>query len=104
MLEYLPFSKTAKNALHKKASGMEINLVAEGVKFMVLGMTTVFLFLLLMVGVLQVQSAVIRRFFPQKPISKPSPSGGTPTQSSENATLIAVVSAAIQTFRNQQRH
>ena len=35
---------------------MELNLVTEGLKFMVLGMVTVFLFLIIMVIILQFQS------------------------------------------------
>ncbi len=45
---------------------MEINLVAESVKFLILGMSTVFVFLILMVFVLEIQSRIITKFFPQK--------------------------------------
>ncbi|MBE0494958.1 MAG: OadG family protein [Campylobacterales bacterium] len=83
---------------------MEINLVAEGLKFMVLGITTVFLFLMLMVALLYVQSAILTTFFPQKPTPKPHTSGSASSSSSDETTLVAVISAAIQTFRNQQRH
>lgn len=82
---------------------MELNLVTEGLKFMVLGMSTVFLFLVIMVGVLQVQSAIIMKFFP-KPATEPSASSGTTTSSApDDATRIAVITAAIQMFRRKQR-
>jgi|JTFP01.1.fsa_nt_gb oxaloacetate decarboxylase gamma subunit len=83
---------------------MELNLVTEGLKFMVLGMSTVFLFLVIMVGVLQVQSAIIMKFFPPKPATEPSASSGTTTSSApDDATRIAVITAAIQMFRRKQR-
>lgn len=44
---------------------MELNLVVEGLKFMVLGMVTVFLFLILMVIVLNFQSKLLNKLFPK---------------------------------------
>lgn len=83
---------------------MELNLVTEGLKFMVLGMSTVFLFLVIMVGVLQVQSAIIMKYFPPKPAAEPSaPSGTTTSSAPDDATRIAVITAAIQMFRRKQR-
>jgi oxaloacetate decarboxylase gamma subunit len=82
---------------------MELNLVEEGLKFMVLGMSTVFLFLLIMVGMLQVQSAIIMKFFPQKPMADSSEPNGTTTSSTQDdTTRIAVITAAIQMFRQNQ--
>lgn len=46
--------------------GMEINLIAETVKFLILGMSTVFMFLILMVFILELQSKIIMNFFPLK--------------------------------------
>jgi oxaloacetate decarboxylase gamma subunit len=43
----------------------EMNLVEEGLKFMVLGMGTVFTFLVLMIYVLKLQAFLIQKFFPQ---------------------------------------
>ena len=45
---------------------MEINLVAEAIKFMFLGMGVVFAFLTIMIFVLKAQGAILTRFFPQK--------------------------------------
>ncbi|NWF67222.1 MAG: OadG family protein [Campylobacterales bacterium] len=45
---------------------MEINLVAEGVKFMFLGMGIVFAFLYVMVLVLNLQHKVIEKYFSDK--------------------------------------
>ncbi len=82
---------------------MELNLVEEGLKFMVLGMVTVFLFLVLMVVVLYVQAFLVNKFFPQKVVS--TPNGSTSTQVSskkDNKALVAAITAAITTFKNSK--
>lgn len=83
---------------------MEINLVAEGLKFMVLGMITVFLFLILMVIVLHFQAKILNKFFPQKTLSAKSTinsasRGSTPK---DNKATVAAITAAITTFKNQK--
>jgi len=45
---------------------MEINLVAESIKFMFLGMGVVFSFLIILIFVLKAQGAILTRFFTQK--------------------------------------
>ncbi|WP_323580071.1 OadG family protein, partial [Halarcobacter bivalviorum] len=44
-------------------SNMETNLVAEAIKFMVLGMGIVFLFLIIMVYALKLQAKIIGKYF-----------------------------------------
>lgn len=67
---------------------------------MVLGMVTVFLFLILMVFILNIQSKMARKFFPEKVTSKTS-TVPVPEQttSKDNKALVAAITAAIQTFR-----
>lgn len=86
----------------KKGYFMEINLVAEGLKFMVLGMVTVFLFLILMVIVLNLQAKIINKFFPQKVVHPVKRTTSLPPQtvSKNNKALIAAITAAITTFKN----
>ena len=43
---------------------MEVNLIAEGFKFMALGMASVFLFLALTVYVLKIQGKILDAFWP----------------------------------------
>lgn len=75
---------------------MDINLVSEGLKFMVLGMVTVFLFLILMVIVLKLQSKIIMKYFPVSQVK------ATDSMASANdTTLVAVITAAITQFRKQ---
>lgn len=51
---------------------MEVNLATESIKFMVLGMGTVFSFLILMIIAMNIQSKIIHRFFPDKPNAEKS--------------------------------
>ncbi|PID47550.1 MAG: hypothetical protein CR967_03940 [Proteobacteria bacterium] len=79
---------------------MEMNLVSEGLKFMALGMVTVFLFLILMVIVLKIQSSIIAKFFTKPLVQVPNSS----TQNTQDDTaLVAVISAAITQFKNQNK-
>ncbi len=83
---------------------MEINLVSEGLKFMVLGMTTVFLFLILMIFVVNLQSKIINKYFPPKPKGA-SKSNDAPRAVSagtqDNSEVIAVITAAITDFKKR---
>jgi oxaloacetate decarboxylase gamma subunit len=83
---------------------MELNLVTEGLKFMVLGMVTVFLFLILLVIVLKLQAKIINKFFPQK--AAPSSISRAPIaqqlEPKNNKALVAAITAAITTFKNSK--
>lgn len=50
---------------HEKGIMMEVNLIGEGVKFMVLGMGTVFVFLIILILAMNVMSRIITRYFPE---------------------------------------
>jgi len=82
---------------------MEINLISEGLKFMVLGMVTVFLFLILMVVILHFQAKIINKFFPQKAAATPSRSTAPQKASKkDDKALVAAITAAIATFKNSK--
>ena len=79
---------------------MELNLVAEGLKFMVLGMVTVFLFLVLMVLILQFQAKLINKFFPEKVKTTPKKTSlATSSVKRDDNALVAAITAAIITHR-----
>lgn len=78
---------------------MEINLVAEGFRFMILGMSSVFLFLILMVWVLKIQGILLAKFFPQE-TKEPAASDVSVALPQDDANLVAAVSAAI--FQHKQ--
>ena len=82
---------------------MEVNLLVEGLKFMVLGMTTVFLFLILMIFVLKAQAKVIQKYFPPKPpsASKSSAPRAMSADTQDNSEVIAVITAAITDFKKR---
>jgi oxaloacetate decarboxylase gamma subunit len=68
---------------------MEMNSVFEGLKIMVLGMGTVFMFLIVMIIMMNIMSGVIHRFFPE-----PKAADKRPAQEN-NAKKIAAITAAI---------
>lgn len=73
---------------------MEINLVEESIKFMVLGMTIVFAFLLVLVQIMKLQAKLINKFFPEKaPVNA--------NNATQDAHHIAAIVAAVTEFRKQ---
>jgi oxaloacetate decarboxylase gamma subunit len=81
---------------------MEVNLIAEGFKFLVLGMTTVFLFLLLMIYILKLQTKLVQKYFPDTPTDLPKTNVVDPAitqQAEEDAKIIAAITAAITDYR-----
>ena len=81
---------------------MEVNLVTEGLKFMVLGMTTVFLFLLLLIYVLKLQAKIISKYFPEKetPITPIVPVVSKSAEQ-DDSQVIAAITAAITDFKKR---
>jgi len=77
---------------------MEIDLVGEGLKFMVLGMAIVFVFLLVLVQVVKLQAFLINKYFPEKaPEVVPATSNAT-----QDTHHIAAIVAAVSEFRKNQ--
>ena len=71
---------------------METNLVVEGLKFMLLGMGTVFLFLAIMILMMNLMSKTIHKFFPE-PQGVPDKAPVAAEQNKLNK--IAAITAAI---------
>ena len=76
---------------------MEIDLVGESLKFMVLGMLIVFVFLVVMVQVMKLQAKIINKFFPEKAPEVVS----TSANATKEAHHVAAISAAVTEFRKQ---
>jgi oxaloacetate decarboxylase (Na+ extruding) subunit gamma len=80
-------------------NNMEINLIAESVKFMFLGMGVVFAFLTIMIFVLKAQGAILTKYFPvENKVVNNVPSRNT-SEKTDNAKIAAVI-AAVQHHKN----
>jgi len=75
---------------------MEIHLVSESIKFMILGMGIVFVFLYVLVLLMRLQGWVIERYFPEGESGSAVSSGES--EEEERARVAAIV-AAIQEYR-----
>ncbi len=73
------------------------NLVFEGFKFMILGMGTVFSFLILMILAMNLQSFIIHKFFPEPVAATP---GSTAKNDKNKDAKVAAISAAIMHHKN----
>ena len=79
----------------------EVNLISEGVKFMILGMGTVFMFLILMIITLQLQAKVIQKFFPQTNIPHKRDESASKKDLDEEKRVVAVITGAVSSFRDK---
>jgi oxaloacetate decarboxylase gamma subunit len=77
---------------------MEIDLVGEGLKFMVLGMLVVLVFLVIMVQVMKLQAKIINKFFPDKVPPAAPASTGTKQQDADH---VAAIVGAVSEFRKK---
>lgn len=73
----------------------EVNLVLEAIKFMVLGMGIVFLFLTIMVFALKIQAKLIAKFFPEKEEKVSKEWKPQTAQKSDDKDIVAAITAAI---------
>lgn len=81
---------------------MEVNLIAEGFKFMALGMASVFLFLALTVYVLKIQGKILDAFWPEEKQGAGAKISSASAQNSANDVVIAAITAAITHFRKDK--
>ncbi|MEA2049876.1 MAG: OadG family protein [Campylobacterota bacterium] len=80
----------------------EVNLVSEALKFMVLGMGIVFLFLVIMIFALKAQAKLIAKFFPDKPKDVSSEWKPQATNVDDDKDTVAAITAAIIHYNNQK--
>ncbi len=73
---------------------METNLIFEGLKFMVLGMGTVFVFLVILIALMNAMSYVVHKYFPEVQPTENKPSA------QDNKKVVAAITAAIMHHRN----
>ncbi len=77
---------------------METNLVMEGIKFMFLGMGTVFVFLGILIACMNIMSSIIDKFFPEPKAQDTSSSSSAQAQP-DNKKIVAAITAAIAHHR-----
>jgi oxaloacetate decarboxylase (Na+ extruding) subunit gamma len=81
---------------------MQQTLWQQGVELMLFGMGTVFVFLALLIVMTAIMSSLIQRFVKPEPTLAVQ-STGTPTSSTNDDQLIAVISAAIHKYRSRHK-
>ncbi|HIO90844.1 MAG TPA: sodium pump decarboxylase subunit gamma [Campylobacterales bacterium] len=81
---------------------MEVNLVTEALKFLVLGMSVVLLFLVLMINVIKVQTKLIAKFFPEEKSSVVKKTTAATPQSSDKSKIIAAITGALIHHNNHK--
>ncbi|HFS85308.1 MAG TPA: Na+-transporting oxaloacetate decarboxylase subunit gamma [Epsilonproteobacteria bacterium] len=77
----------------------EVNLIAESIKFMVLGMGVVFLFLWILVQVVKIQAKIIGKYFPDQ---EPQVSPPAAKQDQDESARVAAIIAAVTEFRKNK--
>ena len=82
-------------------------LLQQGIELMIYGMGTVFVFLAILVVVTTTMSTLVNRFFPEqvvaaKPQAPVKPQAAA-AQATDDATLMAVISAAVHQYRSRQK-
>lgn len=81
---------------------MEVNLIVESLKFLVLGMSTVFMFLVLLVLVLNLQAKIIMKYFPTK--TENINLGHSSLESSQqgNLAVVAAIAASLKSYKQSK--
>ncbi len=99
ILCYNHANSTVGTPYKKKRFMMEVNLVEEGFKFMILGMGIVFVFLSIMIAVMNIMSKIIHKFFPEPdPAQPPIVVGAT----GDKKKVVAAIFAAIMEDKKSQ--
>ena len=84
---------------------MQETLLQQGIELMVFGMGTVFVFLVVLIGVTNAMSAIVQRFFPEIPPSlEPDRAvANAAADPQQDEQLIAVISAAVHKYRSRHK-
>ena len=83
---------------------MEVNVIAEALKFMVLGMGVVFIFLYVMILSVKLQARIIGKSFPDKaPVVPPASSASSTGNADQQAHVTAVIAAVTEFHKNKSQ-
>jgi oxaloacetate decarboxylase (Na+ extruding) subunit gamma len=73
-------------------------LMSNGIELMIAGMTIVFLFLVMLVGAINLMSFLVQRFFPEQPTTAIHvTTGGVDKQ------IVAAITAAVHQYRSKHK-
>jgi len=76
----------------------DVNVIGESIKFMVLGMTVVFVFLIILVEVVKLQAKIIAKYFPEKEVAPVAPKS---SNADDESKRVAAIIAAVTEFRKK---
>jgi len=82
------------------ADANDVNNVVEALKFMVLGMGVVFLFLFVLVKVVELQAKLIAKYFPENTPKTPATPAGS--SADDEQRKVAAIIAAVTEFRKNK--
>jgi oxaloacetate decarboxylase gamma subunit len=82
---------------------MEINLLAESLKFMVLGMGIVFLFLFIMIYALKLQAFLIGKYLPETDDKASNSKEWQPANQSNDDIIAAITGAIIHHSKSNKK-
>ncbi|MBP1680605.1 MAG: putative oxaloacetate decarboxylase alpha chain [Proteobacteria bacterium] len=82
---------------------MEVNLIVETLKFLVLGMSTVFMFLALMVVVLELQAKIIMKYFPPPKENSLVSNSTQELFQKGNFSVVAAIAASIRSYKKKSK-
>ncbi len=83
---------------------MQENLFQQGVELMIYGMGTVFVFLVVLIGVTVTMSAIVQRFFPDTSETiVPNTQGPMSSDNNNDEQLVAVITAAVHKYRSRHK-
>ncbi len=80
----------------------EVNYLIEALKFMILGMGVVFIFLILLVQLIKLQTSLINKYFPEKTPIIPTKSETVSEDRDEEQRRVAVIIAAILEYNKNR--
>ncbi|MDD2652730.1 MAG: OadG family protein [Sulfurimonas sp.] len=79
---------------------MDMNPVLESLKFLVLGMGTVFLFLVIMIYCMNIMSSILSKYFPEaRPDVNAKLNLATSSTQKDDKKIVAAITAAIKYHR-----
>lgn len=74
-------------------------MMSSGIDLMLIGMGIVFAFLAMLVIMVNIMTWVIKRFFPEAPVTITLPASASTSHT--DAGIIAAISAAVHQYRNK---